>query len=370
MVERPLYPVNRSHLEGLSGPLGIWQHALGLAPNEAFGYCTDDVARALVVDLLHSRELGWEAVRADARRSLRFLGAAFEPTTGRFRNFRAKDGAWLEEVGSEDSHARALLALGLTLAESPEDEMLTEARRLFLASLPAVRRFTSPRAVASALLGCAAALDGGLRGETQSTLEELASRLGRAFARVKLDRGWPWPEAVLTYENALLPRALLTAGALLGDYELRRTGLRVLDWLIEVQTTPEGKFSPVGSDGWWPRGGPRGRFDQQPIEATSMILAAQAAFRNTGDGRYLVAAEAAYGWFLGDNDLGVAVADPASGACHDGLSARGVNVNAGAESTLMWLIALEYVRGIRVAASDEIAGTAAARSRDALGAHS
>jgi hypothetical protein len=304
-----------------------------------------------MVDLLHRRELGWEAVRASAWRSLGFLGDAFEPATARFRNFRAPDGSWLEAVGSEDSQGRALLALGATLSDAPEDEAVARAGTLFVGALPAMRRMTSPRAIASAILGCGAALDGGLRGETQQMLEELATRLGRAFVGVKLDRDWPWPEAVLTYENALLPRALLTAGSLLGDYDMRRTGLRVLDWLVDVQTTAEGIFSPIGSTEWWPRDGVRSRFDQQPIEATSIILAAEAAFHYTGEKRYLRTVEAAYGWFLGDNDLGVSLADPARGSCHDGLSPRGVNLNEGAESTIMWLTALEHVRGIRAEAS-------------------
>jgi len=351
VADRPLYPVSRRHLDRLQGPHGIWQHAAGTVPIEAFGSCTDDVARALLVDLLHRRELGWPAVRAAAWRSLRFLGEAFDPATASFRNFRAADGSWLEAVGSEDSQGRALLALGVALADAPEDAAAAQARALFLGALPATHRLKALRATASALLGCDAALDGGLGGETQRSFDELASRLQAAFTSVARDRAWPWPEPVLTYENALLPRALLAAGVRLGDDELRANGLRVLDWLIDVQTTPEGWFSPIGSSGWWPRGGVRSRFDQQPIEATSMILAARAAFRVTGEERYRRAVELAYGWFLGDNDVGLALAAPATGGCHDGLTPRAANANQGAESTLMWLIALEHVRSMRAPGS-------------------
>jgi hypothetical protein len=347
VADRPLFPVNRLHLDELGGKYGIWQHALGARPNESFGYCTDDVSRALLVDLLHARRLGWAAVAPNAWRSIRFLDDAFNPTTGRFRNFRDPDGSWTEATGSDDCHGRALLSLGTLLAEAPEPAAVDRARTLFVAALPAANRMRSPRAIASTVLGCAAAMTASLAGDTQPTFEQLSSTLGRAFARVKRDDDWPWPETTLTYENAVLPRALLAAGAVLGDYDLRRTGLRALDWLIRVQTASGGTFAPIGSNGWWPRGGVRSTFDQQPIEATATILAAGAAFYHTGDARYWRAAEAAYGWFLGDNDMGVALADPTRGSCHDGLTPGGVNLNEGAESTLMWLIALEHLRDIR-----------------------
>jgi hypothetical protein len=343
VADRPLYPINRRHLEVLTGPLGIWQHAAGRNPNETFGYCTDDVARALAADLLHSRELGWEAVRESAWRSLRFLGDAFVASTGRFRNFRARDGSWLEAVGSEDCQGRAMHALGSAIAGSPEAAFVAESRTLFGGALTATGALTSLRAVSSAVLGCDAVLRAGPDARTQATFEGLAARLSLAFASCANDREWPWPEATLTYESALLPEALIAAGSRLGGAVTRRTGLDVLDWLGRCQTASHG-FSPVGNDGWWPSGGTRSPFDQQPIEATSMILAAAAAFDETGEERYSRAVESAYAWFLGDNEVGVAVADPATGGCHDGLTTRGVNMNEGAESTLMWQIALERVR--------------------------
>jgi hypothetical protein len=123
-------------------------------------------------------------------------------------------------------------------------------------------------------------------------------------------------------------------------------GLQVLDWLILVQTAPAGHLSPIGN-GWWPRGGVRSRFDQQPIEATALLLAAEAALEATGKQRYQAAMERAYAWFLGANDLGRRVVEPARGAGRDGLTADGVNTNEGAESTLMWLMALEHIRRLR-----------------------
>ena len=244
MPDRPLYPAVRLHREALEGEYGIWQHASGPRPNEAFGYDTDDVARALTVDLLHAPRLGWSAVAASAWRSIEFLEAALNPTTGRFRNFRASDGEWLEASGSEDSHGRAILSLGTLLGKAPDPDAADRGGALLLAALPAAKQLESPRAIASCVLGCAAAMAAGLGGETQATLEMLSERLARAFARAKNDPDWPWPEDILSYENALLPRAVMTAGSVLGDYELRRTGLRAFDWLIEAQRSREATSRP------------------------------------------------------------------------------------------------------------------------------
>ncbi len=339
-----LHRVNRGHLDVLSDSIGIMQHAIGSRPDPAHGYCTDDVARALEVDLLHARELGWSAVADSMRRNLRFLSEAFDATSGRFRNFRRADGSWLDEVGSEDSHGRATLALGLAVADAPSTQTAAALTDLFERALPASHGFAALRPHASVLLGCSAAAGAGLTGMTMLTARLMARRLRGAFAGQ--DAGWPWPEPLLTYENALPARALIVGGDLLGSRPLVDLGIRVLDWLIDAQTAPGGHLSPIGN-GWWAKGTTRSNSDQQPIEATALLLAAESAYGVTHDGRYRMTMEAAYAWFLGRNDLGVSIADPDRGASRDGLSRRGANTNEGAESTLMWLIALEHVRALR-----------------------
>jgi hypothetical protein len=345
--ELALPPVRREHLEALTGPLGIWQHADGIVPDETFGTCTDDVSRALVVDLLHRHALGWEAVRPSALGSLRYLEAAFDVGPGVFRNFRAADGGWHDGTPSQDSQGRALLALGSAAREAPEVPFRRAASSLLESALSGAARLTSPRAVSAAILGLDAGLEAGMSGQIGDTFSGLADRLGRTFAALDHDDEWMWPEPVLTYENALLPHALLVAGRRLGDANRRRVGLEVLDWLIENQTARGGVFSPVGNDGWWERGGPRAVFAQQPIEATATILAASTAFDVTHDPRYRRAAEAAYAWFLGENDASLVVAERDTGGCHDGLSKGHVSENQGAESTLMWLTAVETIRSLR-----------------------
>jgi hypothetical protein len=300
----------------------------------------------LQVDLLHQHELGWPAVADRALRNLAFLDDAFDSTTGRFRNFRAIDGSWSDDPGSEDSHGRAILALGEVIAGAPDAALVDAATSLFDRALPAARGLTALRAQASVVLGCAASMSAAPDPVTAAAFRVMAAQLaGRFDAPIP---AWPWPESRLTYENALPARALIVAGEALGSEEMTQAGLAVLDWLLEIQTATEGHLSPIGN-GWWPRDGDRSSFDQQPIEATSLLLAAEAAYRATGEDRYRVAMERAYGWFLGRNDLGLAVADARSGAGGDGLTPGGVNTNQGAESTLMWLIAAEHIRSLRTA---------------------
>ena len=344
-VKRPLYPISRIHLDALSTTLGLWQHARGAEPDPRFGYCTDDVARALVVDMLHSRELGWGAVAASAGRSMSFLQDAFDHPTGRFLNFRGADGRWLDVEASEDCHARSLLGLAVVVTERPGTDLADRARRLFVKALPATESFDAIRAISAALIACDTVAEARLAYEAQPAFERLATRLVERFGNPGDE--WPWPDPVLTYENALVAQGLVTAGRRLGNQLLLARGCFVLDWLIDVQTGDGGVFSPIGNRNWWPRMGERSRFDQQAIEATSMISATVATFRATGRQRYVDAAERAYGWFLGDNDLRVTVANPASGGCFDGLTDSGVNENQGAESTLMWQTALELMRELR-----------------------
>lgn len=349
-----LSKVSRKHLDVLTGELGIFQHAIKSVPDPEHGYCVDDVARALEVDLLHARVLGWPAVSESAFRSLTFLEDAFDESLGRFNNFRSIDGSWIGGPGSNDSFGRAMLALGIAIGTAPDGEMVERAGILFDKALPKAVRMTSPRAQASLVLGLAAMPLDPTRTIVLRTLgTDLHARF-RSFARP----GWPWPEPSVTYENGLLPRAMIVAGHRLGATTMLAIGLQVLDWLIEVQTAPDGHLSPIGN-GWWAHDGIKSQFDQQPIEPTALMLACEAAFVATRKAKYAVAMERCYAWFLGDNDLRVKVADPVRGAGRDGITPTGVNANEGAESTLMWLIAAEHIRALRAHVAAQAITTAA-----------
>ncbi|MGA2513212.1 MAG: hypothetical protein ABSG37_06300, partial [Candidatus Limnocylindrales bacterium] len=269
------------------------------------------------------------------------------PAAGCFRNFRATDGTWLDRVGSEDCQGRAMFALAEATSRSREPEIRSTAADLLGLAAPAALRLTSIRAVASAVLACAEPVDAPTQVTLRPVLVDLSGRLAAAFSGCSSDVDWPWPEAAVTYESALPTRALIVAGGRLGETVITDLGLATLDWLLRGQVAADGRFDPVGNRGWWARGGTKATFDQQPIEAASVILAAEAAFEATFDPRYVEAAERAYAWFLGENRLGLSVADPATGGCRDGLGADGLNESQGAESTLAWLAALEAIRRLR-----------------------
>jgi hypothetical protein len=277
-----------------------------------------------------------------------FLAAALDAASGRFRNFMTSDGQWIDAPGSEDANSRALHALGETIASAPVGRIRTDATELFERALPAASQLGALRPRAALLLACDAATRGGLRGEVEDVYQRVGNELRLAFESRFVTYDWPWPEPVLTYENELPARALLIGGLRLGYPRMARTGLRVLDWLIDAQTT-DGHLSVIGNAGWWPRGGEKARFDQQPVSVTSLLLAAGAAYTETAAPRYREAMETAYAWFLGANDAGVPVADPGTGGCRDGIGPSGASENQGAESTLMWLMAAEHIRKTRAA---------------------
>ncbi len=349
MTERAVLPgVHREHLEALVGELGIPGSADAATPDHAAGRCADDMARGLMVDLLHARIVGWEGVAASAARSVRFLGTAIRAGTGRARSLREPDGTWVDEDGCEATHGRVLLALGEAIRRVPDPDLRHEAAVSFAEALPAALEMTGMQARSLVVLACdAAGRDGGFGSPLAVTYRRLAASLRRAFEARGYVREWPWPEDSLGQENGLPAHALIVAGSRLGDADAVDTGLRALDWLVAVQTVRDGRLSPVGCDGWWPRDGARARFDQRPCDVASLLLAADAAYRRTARETYRGVVEHAYAWFLGANDVGVAVADPERGACHDRLTPDGVTPTEGAAATLTWLTALEHVRALR-----------------------
>jgi glycosyltransferase involved in cell wall biosynthesis len=340
-----LPPLKTDHLRHMTDETGILQHALFTVPNYREGYSTDDNTRALLVSTL-LEELGSGEALELASRYLAFVSYAFNVKTGRFRNFMDYQRHWLEDSGSDDSHGRALWALGTMLGRSNTPALCSMAGRLFESALPAILDTTSPRAWAFALIGIHEYLGrfGGDRRAGQ-VREELAGRLLTSYQSHRSDE-WRWYEEGLTYCNAALPHALVMCGQLIPNDAMTEAGLESLGWLADLQRADVagGHFVPIGSNGFYQRGGERARFDQQPVEAQAMVSASLVAYRITGDKRWRKEARRAFEWFLGRNDLNLSIYDPTTGGCRDGLHPDRPNENQGAESTLAFLQALLELR--------------------------
>ena len=312
----------------LSDDVGIIQHATGRVPDTSTGYCTDDVARALIVMLMR---LQWVPNDRDAERLARiyltFLQNAQIPD-GRFHNFMSYERAWLDEVGTHDSCGRAIWSLGYAARFASHAEWRSLAERMLDRAIATIDWLEYPRAQAYAMLGFSHA-------QREAPLRRLAHELLAWYERGHGD-GWEWFEPVMTYDNARLPEALLRAGAFLQEDRLLTIGAATLRFLEGI-VFEDGIFVPIGNHGWFPYGGPRARFAQQPLEASAMLDAELAAFDASGNRAHLDAAANAAAWYDGKNLLGTSMA--ARGGCYDGLEADGPNHNMGAESTLAYLAA-------------------------------
>ncbi|MCX5800518.1 MAG: glycosyltransferase family 4 protein [Candidatus Eisenbacteria bacterium] len=340
-----LPPLKLDHLRHMTDETGILQHAIFTVPNYREGYTTDDNARALMVSAL-LEELGSGESFELTSRYLAFVWYAFNAETGRFRNFMDYQRRWLEDSGSDDCHGRALWALGTVLGRSNTPALQSMAGRLFEQALPAILNTTSVRAWAFALIGIHEYLrrfaGDRMAGQVR---EELSGRLLGLYQSHR-SAEWLWYEDTLTYCNAALPHALLMCGQFIPNTAMIEAGLESLSWLAHLQHADVGggHFVPIGSNGFYQRGGERSRFDQQPVEIQAMSSACLEAYRITGDKRWRKEARRAFEWFLGRNDLNLPIYDPTTGGCRDGLHPDRPNENQGAESTLAFLQTLLELR--------------------------
>ena len=346
-VENDNYPIpalKLDHLFKMSDHTGIFQHAIYNVPNYHEAYCTDDNARAFIFTVL-MQEMGNQNPELDRLAStyLAFLWYAFDANTCRFRNFMNHERRWLEQHGSEDSHARALWAVGTALGRSQNEGHRNLCGLLFQRGLAPVGRFSSPRAWAFAIIAIHEYLRtfSGDRvvGQTRDVLTNMLASLFRANS----GPNWLWFERIVTYDNAKLSHAMILSGHWTSQAEILDIGLNSLRWLLDAQTAEGGHFAPIGCHGFWARGAEKARFDQQPLEAQAMVSACLEAFAVTRDDFWRKAARRCFEWFLGRNDLGQPLYDPTTGGCRDALLQDHLNQNQGAESSLAFYLSFAEI---------------------------
>jgi len=325
-------------LRRLTDDTGAVQHALYALPNSHYGYSIDDQARALIVALKHFNLSGrWGSLDL-ATTYLRFLNYA-QMEDGRFHNFMSYDRRWEDTVGSEDSNGRVVWALGYSALTGAEEDLQMTARDMLRRCMPWLRRLEHIRSRAFALLGLYYYLRTGPHDPSARELvAEHADSLVAVFES-NASADWQWFEDILTYSNGRLPQALFLAYLVTWNRKYLEVARASLDFLLEVAHGNGSEYvSLVGQNGWYPRGGPCARFDQQPVDANGLVDACLAAHQLLGDRRYLREARLAFEWYHGRNALGVPIYCDHTGGCYDGLEPDGVNRNQGAESTISYLL--------------------------------
>ena len=331
-------PANFDHLLRLTDRRGTFEHACFAEPRPEDGYCTDDMARVLVVA---TREPDAEGpVKGLAGLAVRFLNEA-QAYNGACRNRMDRLGRWTDEPATDDAWGRCIWGLGTAAAHS--DVGLVRKLAVVQFERAAHARSTSPRAMAFAALGAAELL--AVQPEHPAA-RKLITDCAAAFAAPTGDNAWPWPEPRLAYANAVLPEAMIAAGVALEDTALQQRGLELLGWLLDYETG-DGHLSPTPVGGRGPED-VRPAFDQQPIEVAALADACARAATVDAAATWPDGVAAAAAWFQGANDSGQVMWDPETGGGFDGLLVDGVNQNQGAESTLAVIATMQHAQRFAV----------------------
>lgn len=321
--------IDLRYLFRLTDDTGMFQHAVLGIPDPSEGYTTDDNARALILaDMLFER-YGGKQFEDLAVRYLSFLLYAEEDRW--FRNFMNYNREFIEKRGSEDCYGRCILALGYTASRSSLPESVREcAEKLLRRTVSSCGILKYPKAIAYA----AAGLSFGNSREAVHYRKILQKKLLHTYTKCRR-KSWHWFEDKVTYCSGILPFAILSTYS--PEKPQFKIGLESLEFLSKL-TFREGMFFPVGCNGWMKRGGVPAVYDEQPVEACSMMLACMKAYETTGSGVYLEQAKHCFQWYLGRNISHTSMIDAETGGCRDGLTAFGTNNNEGAESLICWLI--------------------------------
>jgi len=325
-----------THILRLTDDTGVVQHAKYGIPNLKEGYCLDDNARALIMALMaYERSKSKEAVEL-LPVYISYIHY-MQTENGNFRNFLSFNRQYLDEVGSEDSFGRTIWALGYLIGCATSNSYREFAREILHKSFPHFKTLQHLRGMANTIIGISLYLqvvpgDEGMVNE----LIRLTQPLIDAFESNQSDN-WQWFEEKMTYDNAILPLALLHSYEITGNEKAKQVALKTMAFL-DMLTLSNGYLSPVGNDGWYYRGGTFPAFDQQAIETMAMVLLHFQAYKIFRKPQNIEKMFLCYKWFLGENTLRAPLYDHETKGCCDGLLPTGINRNQGAESTLAYLI--------------------------------
>ncbi|XHH08330.1 MAG: hypothetical protein ACFCUE_12265 [Candidatus Bathyarchaeia archaeon] len=328
--------VKLDYLKAFTDDTGIFQHARYCIPKRGEGYTTDDNARALVTCAQYSNFKNKLQVKRLANIYLAFLNYMQKPD-GSFHNYLSYDRRFLDVDGSEDCLGRAIWGCGVAVNSKLFEDTKLVAEEILYKALPCLDRSTSLRAYASTIFGLYNCIKAKPADSLLDATKKLADRMVQQYKNEAKPK-WRWFEAYLTYDNARLPQALFEAYMVTNKQVYLDVAKESLDFILDTQIIDK-KFVPIGNNGWHYYGGERAVYDQQPLEAASLVDASADAYYATGQTHYLDVAVLAFEWFLGRNTRKLVMYNSKTGGCYDGLTADSVNSNQGAESSLSYLMA-------------------------------
>jgi len=331
-----LPPFSLTHINRLTDDAGIIQHAKFGIPNLKEGYCLDDNARALLMVLMDYRQMKDKRALELSPIFLSYIHYMQNPD-GTFRNFLSFSRQFLDEVGSEDSFGRTIWALGYLMENAPNDAYYQTGKLIFFNAAHNFEKLKSIRGIANTMIGICYYLESNPSDDSMTErLRNLAHVLLKHYDENKSE-SWKWFEALLAYDNGILPLALLHSAKILNDERITKVAIETMDFLT-AHTLKEHYLSIIGNEKWFKREGERSLFAQQPIDAMGMVLMFHQAFHLTKDKKYLTMLYTSFLWFLGENDLRMSLFDFETQGCCDGFERYGINRNQGAESSLAYLI--------------------------------
>jgi len=335
--------ISLAHINRLTDDTGIIQHAKFGIPNLKDGYCLDDNARALLMVLMAYKEMKDNRALELMPIYLSYIHY-MQNADGTFRNFMNFSRNFLDELGSEDSFGRAIWALGYLLGNAPNDAFYQAGREVFFKAVPNFKKLKSIRSIANTIIGISHYLKNNTDDSITEILNNLTYKLVKHYEENETP-DWKWFEALLAYDNGMLPLALLHSAEILNDIKITKIALESMKFLT-THTFKDNYLSVIGNEKWYKKDEERSVYAQQPIDAMAMVLMYQQAFVVTRDREYLNMLFRSFLWFLGENDLRMKLYDFETKGCCDGFVSYGVNRNQGAESTLAYLISRLTVQSV------------------------
>ena len=328
------YPkIKLNHLRNLTDNIGCIQFSKLSTPDNSSGYTVDDNARALIASTIHDKLYNSEISKELSIIYLNFLERVHDEE-GKFNDMEYENKNLIPT--SEDAIGRTIWSLGHLINNSNNKEHVEKAKRMFDKSHLHINEDSSPRAKAFSVIGMYHYYKKYNEEEILSKIVKLVDTLVESYKKEATEE-WNWFESYLTYSNSKIPEVLFLAYNLTKNQEYLEIAEKSLKFLTNLVFFKD-ELSPIGQNGWYNRNGIRSFFDQQPIDASSMVQTYLTAYAITKNENYYHNAVLAFNWFLGKNHLKQMIYNDVTGGCHDGLSKSSINLNQGAESTVEYLI--------------------------------